>query len=84
MVVISLANAREQLLKLIENVNNQDGEPITITTQSGQNAVLLSESLWNGIQETLYLNSIPGLADSIIAGGKEPIEECVKYEEGKL
>lgn len=83
MVVVSLASAQEQLLKLIENVNSQDNEPVTITTQTGQNAVLLSESLWNSIQETLYLNSIPGLADSIIKASKEPIEDCVKYE-GKL
>ena len=29
------------------------------------------------IEETLYLNSIPGIAESILAGGAEPRSECV-------
>lgn len=35
------------------------------------------------IQETIYLNSIPGLAESIIAGSKEPLLECEEYAEGE-
>ena len=41
--------------------------------------VLISEDDWNTIQETLYLNSISGMAESIIEAGKEPIEECATY-----
>ena len=30
-----------------------------------ENVVLVSESDWNAIQETVYLNSIPGMVESI-------------------
>ncbi len=33
------------------------------------------------IEETLYLNGIPELAESIIDGGKESLDECSKYVE---
>jgi hypothetical protein len=39
------------------------------------NAVLVSESDWRSIQETLYLSSVPGMKESIVAGLKAPDEE---------
>lgn len=39
-------------------------------------AVLLSMEDWNAIQESLYLNGFPGLADSIVEGMKTPVSEC--------
>ena len=42
--------------------------------------VLISEEDWNAIQETLYLNAIPGMTESIVEAGKEPIEECSVYD----
>jgi antitoxin YefM len=39
-------------------------------------AVLISEDDWHAIQETLYLLSIPGMADSIREGLRTPIETC--------
>lgn len=41
-------------------------------------AVLISEDDWNAIQETLYLCSIPGMRESIIAASKEPLEKSIK------
>ena len=32
---------------------------------------------WNAIQETLFLNAIPGMAESIIEGGNTPLEDCL-------
>ena len=34
-------------------------------------------NLERAVKETKYINSIPGLADSIIKGGKEKLEECL-------
>ena len=48
--------------------------PILITSKRN-NAVLISEEDWNAIQETIYLNSIPGMADSIIKAMKSPDSE---------
>ena len=36
-----------------------------VITGKGGNAILLSEDDWNAIAETLYLNAIPGMSDSI-------------------
>lgn len=44
------------------------------------NAILLSEDDWNAIQETLYLNSIEGMVESIVSGGNTPLEECVSED----
>ena len=63
MTIISATKARSQLYKLIDEANDSH-EPIQITGKRG-NAVLLSETDWSAIQETLYLNSIPGMIDSI-------------------
>lgn len=63
MITISATKARSQLYKLIDEANDSH-EPIQITGKRG-NAVLLSETDWSAIQETLYLNSIPGMIDSI-------------------
>jgi len=38
--------------------------------------VLVSESDWNAIQETLYLTSMPGMRDSIREGMAAGIEDC--------
>lgn len=42
---------------------------------------MIGEADWRAIEETLYLMSAPGMAESILAGGKTPIEECVSEEE---
>ena len=56
-------DARKDFYHLIENVNHYN-EPMLIVGKKG-NAVLLSEEDWNAIQETLFLDSIPGMTESI-------------------
>ncbi len=75
MSTINITNARKDLYHLVENVNRYN-EPALIVSKKG-NAVLLSEDDWNAIQETLYLNSIDGMAESIMKGAKASIEDCV-------
>ena len=74
MNAINATNARKNLYQLIADVNN-NSTPITITNSRGKNAVLLSEDDWNALKETIYLNSVPGMAESIIAADEEPLEE---------
>lgn len=78
MSTINITNARKDLYNLVENVNRYS-EPALIVGKKG-NAVLISEADWNAIQETLYLNSIPGMAESIIAAGKESLADCSTYD----
>ena len=56
---------------------NENCAPVTITNSRGKGAVLIGEDEWAAIEETLYLNSIPGIAEFILAGGAEPRSECV-------
>jgi antitoxin YefM len=56
-MVITASEARSQLFPLIEQVNN-DSTPVIITSKKG-NAVLLSESEWESILETMYLLRTP-------------------------
>ena len=43
---------------------NKDGEPMHLICQTGE-AILVSKSDWNGLQETIYLQSIPGFVESV-------------------
>ncbi len=74
MTTLSAAEAGKQLCRLVDEVS-LNHEPITITGKRG-NAVLISESDWRAIQETMFLVSIPGMRDSILEGLKTPVEDC--------
>ena len=79
MSAINKTNARKELYNLVEEVNLYS-EPTLIVSKKG-NAVLVSENDWNAIQETVYLNSIPGMVESIKKGMETPIEDCVSEED---
>jgi antitoxin YefM len=79
MTAINATSARKNLYQLIQDVNT-NSTPITITNSRGKNAVLLSEDDWNAIQETVYLNSIPGMVDSILSANGESLEERTVYD----
>lgn len=82
MTAINATSARKNLYQLIQDVNT-NSTPITITNSRGKNAVLLSEDDWNAIQETVYLNSIPGMVDSILSANGESLEERTVYDPDK-
>ena len=71
---ISATQARKNLYSLIDEAN-ESHQPIQITGKRS-NAVLLSESDWRAIQETLHLQAIPGMVDSIKQASKEGIEQA--------
>ena len=74
--MLPIHEAQSQLPDLIESVS-QSHQPIVISSQHG-NVVLLSESDWNAVQETLYLLSIPDMRESIRAGLDTPTEDCAQ------
>ncbi len=63
MEITNASTARANLFTLIEQVN-QDHLPRVITSKKGD-AVLLSKDDWQSLQETLYLQSIAGLVESV-------------------
>jgi prevent-host-death family protein len=74
MQTVSATTARSMIYKLLDDAANSH-EPIQITGKRS-NGVLVSESDWRAIQETLYLVSVPGMRESILSGLKTPIKDC--------
>lgn len=74
MVTITAAEAKKQLSRLLSQIC-ESHEPVHITGKDN-GAVLISEEDWRSIQETLYLQSIPGMSESIVQGLKSPVEKC--------
>ena len=72
--MISVTDAQQQLQTLINSVS-ESHQPIVIAGESS-NVVLLSESDWTSIQETLYLLSTPGMRESIREGLATSIDDC--------
>ena len=61
--VITASQARSDIYNLIDETA-QSHEPIIITGKR-HNAVMVSQEDWKAIEETLYLTSIPNMAQSI-------------------
>lgn len=75
MTSITATAARKDLYNVITRVN-EDCTPVAITNSRGKGAVLVGEDEWASIEETLYLMGVPGVAESIVAGKTEPVENC--------
>ena len=75
----NITNFRRDIYELLKQTIKFN-EPINISTKDG-NAVLISESDYNGLMETLYLTSIPKMKEKLIKGKNISKEECVSEEE---
>ncbi|WP_315856327.1 type II toxin-antitoxin system Phd/YefM family antitoxin [Synechococcus sp. L2F] len=73
MASLSATESRKRLNALNDEVTSSH-EPVQITGKRG-NAVLLSESDWQPVQETLHLVSISGMRESILEGLAVSAEE---------
>ena len=79
MVVMNATKVRTNLFQIIRQVD-ESNEPVVITGKEN-NAVLISEKDWRALEETLYLQSIPGMAKSIKEGMETPEEELLTADE---
>ena len=71
---ITAKQAQNDIDKVIEDAAAAH-EPVAIDGTHAQ-GVLVALADWNGIQETLYLLSIPGMRESILEGAAEPLDSC--------
>ena len=71
--IVNATTARQGFFRLMDEAA-ESHTPILVTGRRN-NSVLMSEEDYRGIQETLYLVSIPGLRDDILAGLEEPPEK---------
>lgn len=78
---MNITKARKEFYNIANQVNESHEEVTVLNSATGNNIVIISEDDWNAIKKTLFLNSIPGMAESIIAASKEPLDEASKYQE---
>lgn len=79
MPTISATAARKDLYNLIDTVA-ETHDPVMITGKR-HSGVLISEEDYLAIQETLYLQSVPGMTESLLKGKEEAAEDCQPLEE---
>ncbi|MDJ0898509.1 MAG: type II toxin-antitoxin system Phd/YefM family antitoxin [Xenococcus sp. MO_188.B8] len=75
----TVREARDNLYRLIDEIA-ESHQPITIKGKRND-AVLVSREDWEAIAETIYLNSIPGMVESIREAAAEPLSEGTPLEE---
>ncbi len=78
---MSITNAttlRKNLFGYLDAAAVND-EKIIVTTKNG-NAAIVSEEYLRNLEETCYLCSVPGMAESISEGMKTPADELVKID----
>ena len=79
MLHTNATNFRKNMFSMLDQTIRYS-EPINIVTKNG-NAVVLSEEDFNGLMETLYLSSIPGMEEKILEGMRTPHSECIPEDE---
>ena len=72
MITVSVKEASDKLPDLVENTIEKR-EPVLISCKKN-NAVLMAESDWQAMNETLHLLSVPGMRDAIKKGMSENLE----------
>ena len=80
MTTISVADAKDKFYQLVDDCASNN-DTFVITRENGRNVVLLDEDEWRGMLETIYINSVPGLAESIIEAASQPDDEFVDKSE---
>lgn len=74
----NITNFRKHLFEYV-NLALDVNDVINVNTRSG-NVVLMSEEEYNGIMETLRINSSPEYKRELLEAMKEPIEEGKEYD----
>ncbi len=71
---------REHLKKAVDEVI-ENHDVLRVTRRRGGDLVILSADDWRSIEETLHLNQVPGLVESIQQASREPLDDGTKLEE---
>lgn len=75
------ANMFRQYLKSEVEQCIANHDVLRVRRRNGENFIVIGETDWKAIEETLYLNQFPGLVRSIHEAAQEPLEEGTPLEE---
>ena len=56
-------------------------ETLHVKQRDGKDFVIISAEDWQAISETIFLNQIPNMVDSIHNAANEPLEQGVKLQD---
>ena len=79
MTIYTITQARANLFNIVDETNITH-EPIYIKGKRND-AVILSKEDYEAIQDTLYLQSKPGLVESILAASKDSSDQFIANDE---
>ena len=79
MDVINITTARQNFYAVAEKAV-ADSTPIKITAKRGD-VVLMAQADYDALMETVYLLSVPGLRDGILAARAERFEDGIALED---
>lgn len=69
-------NLKSEVDRVIEN-----HDVLRVTRRKGGDFVVLSADDWDAIAETIYLNQIPGMAESVQVAAKEPLNKGTQLKD---
>ena len=76
---MNITSFRKDIFSVFEQVIKFN-QPVNISTKDGH-AVVISEADYRSLIETLYVSSVPGLKERILAGMKEPLSDSQPEDE---
>lgn len=80
MTAITVSDLRKDIYNILKSVIKTH-EPVTIISRNAEeSAVLVSQSDWEDIQETLFLQSNKDAREAILEAMQEPIDEGVDID----
>jgi len=75
MQVMHVSNFKKDIENYLNQVSNYE-DTLFVTTET-DSVVIMSKAEYDGIKETAYIKSIPGLAESLIEAANEPESEWI-------
>lgn len=75
------ANNFRKKLKYYVDMSIENHNPLRISRRNGQNFVVLGETDWKAIEETLYLNQFAGFVESIHDAAAESLDKGTPFKE---
>lgn len=79
MTTTTITSFRENVFAYLHAVVHCN-DVVNVTTKDG-NAVVMSETEFNGLMETLYLTSVPGVRERLLESFDEPLTDMTDASE---
>ncbi len=80
-MIETTANEFRKTLKKKVDTCIKNHEVLKVKRRNGGDFVIIGEDDWRAIEETLYLNRVPGLVQSIHHAANEPLDEGTPLSE---